>query len=597
MDLFDIITLGGGLALFLFGMNVLSGSLEKLSGGRMEKTLEKLTNSVWKGILLGLMVTAVIQSSSATTVIVVGLVNAGILRLRSVIGVIMGANIGTTVTAQILRLGDLQNNESANLFLNLLKPTTLAPIIALAGIVFLMGARRQKYKDIGTIMLGFAVLFTGMFTMEGAVSGLKDVPEFANMFAALSNPFLGVLVGAVVTAIIQSSSASVGILQALSSTGAIRYSSAIPIILGQNIGTCVTSLLASIGTNKNAKRTAMVHLYFNIIGTVVFLAGVYLLQYLILPGGFSFWDTAIDKGGIANFHSLFNITITVLFIPFAGLLEKLAIMTIRGGKDEKADASETNLLDERLLVSPGLALRQCVTLVNRMGSFAHENLSAAIQLLEKYDPKAFERVRETEDIIDRIEDRLGNYIQQLTDKETTDADSKEITYVLHQVSDIERIGDYALNIADRADMLHNKQASFSSIGKKELKVLCDAVEEITDITFQTLESRSTETAMLVEPLEQTIDLLEESLKTRHIQRLKKGDCTVDTGIIYLELIADLERVADHCSNVAVCVIGSHGDTADAVRQHEYLKKMREENGQYELSMKSFMDKYLARIEN
>ena len=597
MDLFDVITLGGGLALFLFGMNVLSGSLEKLSGGRMERTLEKLTNSVWKGILLGAMVTAVIQSSSATTVIVVGLVNAGILRLRSVIGVIMGANIGTTVTAQILRLGDLQSNESANLFLSLLKPTTLAPVIALVGIVFLMGARRQKYKDIGTIMLGFAVLFTGMFTMEGAVAGLKDVPEFANLFAALSNPFLGVLVGAVVTAIIQSSSASVGILQALSSTGAIQYSSAIPIILGQNIGTCVTSLLASIGTSKNAKRTAMVHLYFNIIGTIIFLAGVYLLQYVIIPGGFPFWDTAIDKGGIANFHSLFNISVTILLVPFVGLLEKLAIMTIRGGKDEKTDASATNLLDERLLVSPGLALRQCITLVNRMGSFAHENLSASIQLLEKYDPKVFERVRETEDIIDRIEDRLGNYIQRLTDKETTDAESKEITYVLHQVSDIERIGDYALNIADRADMLHNKQTSFSAVGKKELKVLCDAVEEITDITFQTLETRSTDAAMLVEPLEQTIDLLEESLKTRHIQRLKKGDCTVDTGIIYLELIADLERVADHCSNVAVCVIGSHGDTADAVRQHEYLKKMREENGQYELTMKGFMDKYLARIEN
>lgn len=597
MDWFSlIVSLGGGLALFLFGMNVLGNSLEKLSGGRMEKTLEKLTNSVWKGVLLGALVTAAIQSSSATTVIVVGLVNAGILKLRSCIGVIMGANIGTTVTAQILRMGDLENSANANFFLSLLKPTTLAPIIAVVGIILLMAAKRAKYKDVGTILLGFAVLFTGMFTMEGAVKPLAEIPQFAQAFAMLSNPFLGVLVGAIVTAIIQSSSASVGILQALSATGAITYASAIPIILGQNIGTCITSILASIGTGKNAKRAAIVHLYFNIIGSAIFLAGVYIIQYTI---GFPFWADAIDKGGIANFHTLFNVVVTLIFIPFAGVLEKLACLTIRKGKDE--DGEETNLLDERLLVSPGLAIGQCTTLLKRMAEFAKQNLLDAMSLFDSFEQKKFDHVMEMEENIDRIEDRLGNYIQKLTDRELTDNESKQVTYILHLLSEIERIGDYAVNIADRADMLHNRGAKFSSKGEAEMKTMFTAIEEIVTLTTSIVEEADVQTALLVEPLEQTIDALEEMLKAKHIQRLKKGKCSVDTGIIYLETVADLERVADHCSNIAVYVIGDNKFSEEQrrmiegeVNQHEFLRRMHEEGGMvYENAMKMYMEKYVA----
>ena len=599
MDWFSlIVSLGGGLALFLFGMNVLGNSLEKLSGGRMEKTLEKLTNSVWKGVLLGALVTAAIQSSSATTVIVVGLVNAGILKLRSCIGVIMGANIGTTITAQILRMGDLENNANANFFMSLLKPSTLAPIIAVVGIIFLMAGKKVKYKDIGTIMLGFSVLFTGMFTMEAAVKPLAAVPEFAQVFATLQNPILGVIVGAIVTAIIQSSSASVGILQALSATGAITYSAAVPIILGQNIGTCITSLLASIGTGKNAKRTAFVHLYFNIIGAGLFLAVVYIIQYTV---GFPFWADAIDKGGIANFHTIFNVSVTLVFIPFAGVLEKLARLTIRGGEDKDERESETNLLDERLLVSPGLALAQCVTLLKKMAGFAKQNLFDAMSLFTKFDQKVFDRVMETEETIDRIEDRLGNYLQKLTDREMTDTESKQITYLLHLISEIERIGDYAVNIADRADMIRNRGAKFSQKGEAEMKLMFTAIEEIVTLTASIVEEADVKTALLVEPLEQTIDVLEEALKAKHIQRLKKGKCSVDTGIIFLETIADLERVADHCSNIAVYVIGDNRLNTEQrrmiegeVNQHEFLRRMHEEGGTvYESAMKMFMEKYVA----
>lgn len=601
MDWFNlIVSLGGGLALFLFGMNVLGNSLEKLSGGRLEKTLEKLTNSVWKGVLLGLVVTAAIQSSSATTVIVVGLVNAGILKLRSCIGVIMGANIGTTVTAQILRMGDLEGNADANFFLSLLKPSTLAPIIAVVGVVFLMASKKPKKKDIGTILLGFSILFTGMLSMEAAVKPLAELEQFKTAFAMLENPLLGVLVGVVVTAIIQSSSASVGILQALSATGAITYASAVPIILGQNIGTCVTSMLASIGTSKNAKRAAFVHLYFNIIGAAVFLAVVYIIQATI---GFPFWNDAIDKGGIANFHTLFNVACTLVFIPFAGVLEKLAKLTIRNGKDEKDSESDTNLLDERLLVFPGLALNQCSTLVKRMAEFARQNLSDAISLFDKYDQKVFNHVGETEENIDRIEDRLGNYLQKLTDKELTEAESKQVTYVLHLISEIERIGDYAVNIADRADMLHNRSAKFSAKGHAEMEIMFSAVKEVVSITTDIIENENVDTALMIEPLEQTIDVLEETLKAKHIQRLKKGKCSVDTGIIYLETVADLERVADHCSNIAVYVIGDQKLTdrdrvqiEGEVNQHAFLRRMHEEGGMvYENALKMYMDKYVAQL--
>lgn len=407
MDFFMIVSLLGGLALFLYGMSMLGSGLEKLSGGRLEQTLEKLTNNVFKGVLLGALVTGAIQSSSATTVIVVGLVNARILKLRQAIGIIMGANIGTTVTAHILRLSDLSSD---NFFLMLLKPTTLAPVVGIIGILMVMVGKKQKYKTLGEILLGFCILFTGMFNMEAAVSPLSESPEFAGLFASLSNPVIGVLVGAGVTAIIQSSSASIGILQALSSTGIITWSSAIPIILGQNIGTCITPILASIGASKNAKRTAAVHLSFNIIGTCVFLIVIYTIQSF---SPFSFWDLPIDKGGIANFHTTFNVCVTLMFLPFVGLLEKLVIHLIPDQQTADEVDDPAIALDDRLLTSPGLAIQHCRDAVLQMGKLARKNFSASVRQLEQYNHKEAEKIREREDTIDRLEDRLGNYMLKI----------------------------------------------------------------------------------------------------------------------------------------------------------------------------------------
>ncbi len=444
MDIFNVITLAGGLAMFLYGMSAMGSGLEKLSGGRLERILEKLTNNVLKSVLFGMLVTACIQSSSATTVIVVGFVNAGIMRLRQAIGVIMGANIGTTITAQILRLSDLSGD---NIFLRLLKPTALAPIVAIIGIVLFMFCKKASKKDLGQILLGFGILFQGMFVMEGAMEPLQQSEAFGNFLITLSNPIFGVLAGAIVTAIIQSSSASVGILQALSSTGKVTYSIAFPIIMGQNIGTCITSLLASIGTSKNAKRTAMVHLYFNVIGTILFLIGTYAIQYTI---GFSFWETPIDRGGIANFHTLFNVVVTLVFIPFTKLLEKLACMTIRD-KDGKDAQPVNEILDERFLVSPSLALQKCTSTVERMAALAKENFSAIIVLFEKYDPKAADRIRENEDAIDKMEDKLGQYLLKLTQKELNESENKTVTELLHLINEFERIGDYAINVLESAE--------------------------------------------------------------------------------------------------------------------------------------------------
>lgn len=431
-NIFMVISLAGGLALFLYGMSMLGSGLEKLSGGRMEQTLEKLTKNTLMSVLLGLLVTAAIQSSSATTVIVVGLVNAGILKLKPAVGVIMGANIGTTVTAQILRLGDLDSDANANLFLQFLKPTTLAPLIAIVGILMFMASKRTKFKDIGQILLGFGILFNGMFGMEEAVKPLAESPEFANLFAALQNPFLGVLVGAVVTAIIQSSSASIGILQALSSTGAITFSSAFPIIMGQNIGTCITPILASIGANKNAKRSAAVHLMFNIIGTAIFLIGVYAIQYTV---GFTFWDDPINRGGIANFHTLFNVVVTILLVPFAGLLAKLAELIIRDPKNKAEDElgideSALAKLDDRFLRSPSLALAQCEIVISNMGRLAKSNFGKAISLFAQYNDKTAQKIREYEDAIDKMEDKVNNYLVKLNDCELTEPESKKITHLL-----------------------------------------------------------------------------------------------------------------------------------------------------------------------
>ncbi len=599
---FMLIELGGGLALFLYGMSMLGAGLEKLSGGRMERTLEKLTKNIFLSVLLGAVVTAAIQSSSATTVIVVGLVNAGLLKLRSAVGVIMGANIGTTVTAQILRLGDLESNGNANLLLQFLKPTTLAPIIAIVGILLFMICKGAKIKNLGQILLGFGILFTGMFGMEGAVKPLSESPLFAEIFATLSNPILGVLAGAIVTAIIQSSSASVGILQALSSTGIINFSTAFPIIMGQNIGTCITAILACIGTNKNAKRTAAVHLAFNVIGTTIFFVAVYTIV-AIKPDLLPFWTDTVDKGMIANFHTIFNITTTVLLVPFAGLLAKLAELVIRdkkaapGSEDEmEIDNTVISELDDRLLRSPSLALAHCKKVVLEMGKLAQANFRKSVTLFEKYDPKRVERIKEREEAIDRMEDRVNNYLLKLTDCELDEIESKQVTHLLRVVSEFERVGDYSINLVECAESLREKEATFSEKAMNELEAITDAVQEIIGISLEAFENEDVALSKRIEPLEEVIDTMEDTLKFRHIQRLKNAKCTVDGGVVFLDALTNIERISDHCSNIGVYVIGATAGR-ESLNRHDYIKKMHQgETADYQEYSKLYQEQYFSRIE-
>lgn len=593
--LLQMITMAGGLGLFLYGMNILGTGLEKVSGGRLERTLEKMTSNIFIGVLVGAFITAAIQSSSATTVIVVGLVNAGILKLRSAAGVIMGANIGTTVTGQILRLAELDGNESVGAILNFIKPTTLAPIVTIVGILIFMVAKKKKVKVIGEVMLGFGILFNGMFIMTNAVEPLSKLPIFEQAFATLTNPILGVLAGALITAIIQSSSASVGILQALASTDAITCSAAFPIIMGQNIGTCITSLISSIGANVNARRAAMLHLYFNVVGTIIFLVGVYTFQYTI---GFEFWDKPIGMGGIANFHTIFNVTVTLLLIPFSKLLEKLAVLTVRGSKtaDVHTDmANEMNKLDERFLVSPSLALGQCETVVGVMGEYARSNFSKSLALFEHYDLKQAESIREVEDVIDRMEDRLNNYLLKLTDKELTEAENKNITHLLKLISEFERIGDYTINLLEGAEELYDKEVKFSSKALDDLKIIHDAVNEIVGMALTCYQTADQKVAIQIEPLEETIDMIEDALKSKHIERLKKGKCSIDAGLIFLEILTNLERISDHCSNVAVYMIGFKYDK-ETLNRHEYIRRIHEGRyDDYALYMEEYKKKYVEKI--
>lgn len=591
MGIFDVIKLGGGLALFLYGMNILGTGLEKASSGTMEKILEKLTNNILKSVLLGAAVTALIQSSSATTVIVVGLVNAGILKLSSAVGVIMGANIGTTVTGQLLRLGDLENSTNANFILQLLKPKTLSALIAIIGILLLLMAKKSKVKSLGEIFLGFGVLFNGMFAMEAACEGLKDSPWFSELFQSLSNPFLGVIAGCLVTVLVQSSSASIGILQALSSTGAITYSAAFPIIMGQNIGTTSTPIISSIGANKNAKRAAMIHLYFNIIGTIIFLIAVYTIQYTV---GFDFWDKAIDRGGIANFHTLFNIVVTIVLIPFAKLLEKLACATIREKKtddDSPHIDDDSGVLDERFLKSPSLALQQATKTVVQMGKYAQFNFHEMRPLLVKYDKKAADRIKEYENAIDKMEDKLNNYLLLLNDCVLTDDENRTLTMVLHLLSEYERIGDYTINIVEGCEYMYENHIVFSKEAVEEFRVLCDAVEEIIDLSIKAVLSEEVSDAAIVEPLEEVIDQMVESLKNKHVQRFKTGQCSIDAGINFLDVLTNVERISDHCSNIAVYIIGKAAQK-DYMYKHEYIEGLhRGGSTLFDSLKKSYTEKY------
>ncbi|MBQ4099977.1 MAG: Na/Pi cotransporter family protein [Oscillospiraceae bacterium] len=583
MDILGVIKLLGGVALFLFGMTEMSNGLEKASGGKLEKTLEKLTSNIFKAVLLGAVVTAAIQSSSATTVIVVGLVNAGIMKLSQAVGVIMGANIGTTITAQIIRLADI---EGGNIFLSLLKPTTLAPLVSLVGILLFMISKKSKYKNIGQICLGFGVLFSGMFAMEAAVNPLKDSPVFVDILSSLSNPILGIIAGALVTALIQSSSASIGILQAISATGVLKFSAAFPIIMGQNIGTCITPVLACIGANKNAKKSAAIHLSFNIIGTVIFLIATYTIEYTIgLPG----WDDNIGRSGIANFHTIFNVVNTFLLLPFnKGLVWIADHVVDKFSKPDDTISVEVEILDERLLRSPSLAIEQASKTVEKMAEYAKINFQAAGTLLNGFDKKKFDQIRELEDVIDKMEDRLGNYLLKLSDKELSEKESRHVTNLLHLIGEFERIGDYSMNLAEQAEKLYERGHNFSDTAKVELEAICEAVTEILGLTIKCYKTNSIKVATSIEPLEETIDLMEETLKDRHIERLKDGRCNIDAGLAFIDILTSIERIGDHCSNIAVYIIADQKPTSENFDRHEYKRLVHAGNGR---DFRELMNKY------
>ncbi len=561
MDIFDVFMLLGGLVLFLYGMNVLGSGLEKLSGSKLERILENLTNNPLKGVLVGAGVTAIIQSSSATTVMVVGFVNSGIMKLKQAIGIIMGANIGTTVTAWILSLTGIQGD---SIWINMLKPTSFAPILAVIGMAVIMFSKSGRKRDLGSILVGFFMLMFGMSAMSDAVAPLANSEAFTSILLLFTNPLFGVLAGTVLTAIIQSSSASVGILQALATTGSITYGMAIPIIMGQNIGTCATALISCIGANKNAKRAAMVHFYFNIIGTVIFLALFYILDAII---GFSFTATSINAAEIAMIHTVFNLTSTAIMLPFSNQLGKLATLTIREGSKEEV------LLDERLLNVPSFAIEQCKNVTEEMAVLARNTLNMSLAMVDKYDAKTVKHIIENEDKIDKYEDVLGTYLVKLSARELSEEDSNEVSKLLHIIGDFERIGDHCVNIVESVEEMANKGIAFSSVAKGELGVMGSAISEIVGFATDIVATEDLKLASKVEPLEEVIDGLETELKMRHVKRLKDGNCTIELGFIFSDLITNYERVADHCSNIAACIIQISVASFD---MHEYLSIVKSE---------------------
>ena len=578
MTIFDILTFVGGLALFLFGMNIMGQSLERSAGGKLEIMLGKLTTNRFAGLLTGLGVTAVIQSSSATTVMVVGFVNSGLMCLRQAIHVIMGANIGTTVTAWILSLSGVSGD---NLALKLLKPTSFTPVLAFIGIALYMFSKNKKRKEIATIFLGFAVLMFGMETMSDSVSGLADIPAFRELFVMFENPILGVLVGAVLTAVIQSSSASVGILQAFAMTGAISYGAAIPIIMGQNIGTCVTALLASVGTTKNARRASLVHLCFNVIGTVVWLMAFWVIDLVFLPALFG---QAASLTGIATVHSIFNLACTFLLLPMSGLLEKLAYKLIPDSKQPEA-VSE---LDERLLATPAVALERSYALTLEMARIATEALKDSISCLKSYDEDKAMSIRQTEEKTDHYEDIIGSYLVKISAKTLSEYEGARASMLLKAIGDFERISDHAVNILESAEELREKESAFTDVATKEMTALCDATLEILQLSFVTFTENDLVMATCVEPLEQVIDKMKEFLRAQHIERLRVGKCSIEAGFVWSDLITNMERVSDHCSNIAACITDI---SENNMNLHESLKTMRGESQVYKQKYVEYLEKY------
>ena len=574
MDFFSILTLLGGLAMFLYGMQVMGDGLEKLSGGKLEKILENLSSNRLKAVLVGAAVTAVIQSSSATTVMVVGFVNSGIMHLSQAVGFIMGANIGTTITAWILSLAGI---ESSNFFVKLLNPSSFSPILALIGVIFIVFLHDEKKKDIGNIMVGFAVLMFGMNTMSGAVKPLAQVPEFTNILLKFSNPVLGVLAGALLTAVIQSSSASVGILQALCVTGAVRYGTALPIIMGQNIGTCITAMLSSIGATKNAKRAAVVHLYFNIVGTIAFMGVFYLLNTFL---HFSFINDVAGPAGIAVIHSAFNVIATVVLLPFGDVLVKMACATIRDTKEEKAISEEDQefmILESRFLSNPGIAIEQSKTAAKKMAEQSQNALKLSFGLLDTFQEENAFRVEKIEAKVDRYEDELGTYLIKLNQKELSVEDSHSLSIMLHCIGDFERISYHALSIMKSAKEMWEKNAVFSPQAVKELHVMEKAVVDIVDKAYTVFANQDIQLAEEIEPLEEVIDELSRELKRRHVNRLRAGECTIEMGFILSDVTTSLERIADHCSNIGVCVTQVREDLYDT---HSHLDTVKNAPGEH-----------------
>ena len=586
MSLISVLPLFAGIGLFLFGMSVLGAALGKIAGASLEKMLEKLTSSRAKGVFLGTAVTGIIQSSSATTIMVVGLINAGIMKLSNAVPVVMGANIGTTVTGQILRLGDIGES---GLILSLLKPSSFGPILIGIGAALFVFSKAKKKKDIGTIMLGLGMIFFGMNTMETTLSPLKDMPEFTNLFFIFSNPVFGILLGMIMTAVLQSSSASVGILQALSSTGAITYSTAVPVILGQNVGKCITVVLASIGSKRDAKRVVFIDVLNNVIGMALFFCVIYGLNSIV---HFDFWDTVVNRGDIANFHTLFNIITTCALLPFINILIRISNKAIKSD-DVSVEEKDLALLDDLLLKTPNLAVEQARKVINSMAVLALKNLKCSISLFDDYSEKKFAKVERDENLIDRFETALGNYLLKITAADINETSNDLVVEMLHSVSDFERISDHCMNVAEVAKRNFENEIKFSDEGKKELKIIGDAVTEILTMAVEAYSKRDLETALNIEPLEQVIDSINFTLKDTHIKRLCEGTCSVEGGISLLELLTSLERISDHCSNIAIYILQAlEKGKPDLNNIHSLTDRLHNEpTMEYEKMYEFYQDKY------
>lgn len=587
MDIFDVLSMVGGLALFLYGMHIMGDALAKMSGGKLEKVLERLTSNKWSAVLLGAGVTAVIQSSGATTVMVVGFVNSGIMKLNQAVGIIMGANIGTTATSWLLSLSGI---DGGSFFLQMLKPTSFTPILAVIGAILVVFCKSEKKHNIGTILLGFAILMYGMTAMSSAVEPLKDVPQFTQILTKFENPLLGVIAGFALTTIMQSSSVSVGILQALCSTGAVSYALALPIIMGQNIGSCTTAMISSVGASKDAKRAAAVHFYFNVIGTVVFMLVFYISNAFV---HYAFLPQAANEVGIATIHSIFNIAATIVLLPLSGFLEFLAVKTIKDDDEEEDELSKHDkilqLLDPVFLERPGFAIMQCQKVASEMAELSMKSVGRAVGLLTAYDEEIAERIRKEEDTVDKYEDQLGTYLLRLSTKDLSKEDGHRLSLMLHSLGDIERISDLAVNILLAVEQMHKKELIFSKKAMDELAVYSKALKDILTMTVDAFEQNDRYKAALVQPLEELMDDMNKELKKRHVKRLRKGKCTIELGLSLSDISDTYERISDHCSNIATCVIQVEDDELDA---HEHRKEVKEQDAKwYDEQYRAYEQKY------